>query len=400
MKISLSKYSFRTPLVCATFFLLLFHLPAPIASGYNEEAFGPLTAHVTVQGLARPVFLTVPPGDRERHFIVEQGGWILIYDTTSEELLDDPFLTVTDISTGGERGLLGLAFHPDYAGNGFFFINFTDSAGDTVIRRYTVSSEDPDRADPESATTVFTFEQDFSNHNGGWIGFSPDDGYLYIASGDGGSGNDPNNRGQDTSQLLGKMLRINVDGDDFPEDDNRNYAIPQDNPFVNADGRDEIWAYGLRNPWRSSFDRETGDLWIADVGQSAREWIHFQPGGSEGGQNYGWRIREGTLVTGMDPLVEGIVDPIYEFPHPEGRAIIGGYVYRGEDMPALRGTYFFGDYMEDWVRSFRYEGELISNEEVTDWTEALTPSRPVLSNPVSFGEDADLRKRRKPRMSP
>src|SRR5690606_17874433 len=275
------------------------------------------------------------------------GGRIRIFDLVEETLLAEDFLTVSPITTDSERGLLGLAFHPDFSDTRMFFVNFTDSSGNTVVRRYRVESgEPPSTVEAGSALDLLKLEQPFSNHNGGWMGFGPD-GYLYIAVGDGGSGHDPQNNGQNKNSLLGKMLRIDVNGDDFPTDSSRNYAIPDDNPFVGADGLDEIWAYGLRNPWRNSFDRETGDFWIGDVGQSTREEINFQPAASTGGENYGWRLREGSIATpgavgGARPA--GNVDPVYDYGLSGSQSITGGYVYRGSAMPQLRGHYFFADY--------------------------------------------------------
>ena len=242
-----------------------------------------LTTELVVSGLARPVQVVAAPNDYDRIFIVEQRsgstGRIKIFNLDTGTLNSTPFLSVS-VNTSSEQGLLGLAFHPNYESNGYFYVNYTASGG-TYIKRYTVSSN-PDIADSSSAYTIMNISQPYSNHNGGWLGFGPD-GYLYIGTGDGGSGGDPGNRAQDiTNQKLGKMLRIDVDG-------GSPYAIPSDNPFVGVTGDDEIWAYGLRNPWRCNFDRATGDLWIGDVGQNAYEEITFQPASSNGGENYGWR---------------------------------------------------------------------------------------------------------------
>ena len=241
-----------------------------------------------VTGLARPVQVVAPPNDFDRIFIVEQRsgstGRIRIFNLDTNTLNSTPFLSLT-VSTSSEQGLLGLAFHPNYDQNGQFYVNYTASNGDTYIKRYTVSSN-PDIADSGSGYTIMTIDQPYTNHNGGWLGFGPD-GYLYIGTGDGGSGGDPGNRAQDiTNQKLGKMLRIDVDGG-LP------YSNPPSNPFVGITGDDEIWAYGLRNPWRCSFDSETGDLWMGDVGQNAYEEVSFQPVTSTGGENYGWRCYEG-----------------------------------------------------------------------------------------------------------
>ena len=344
-------------------------------------------------GLTRPLFVTSPPGDRERLFIVEKGmgsqpGRIKIFNLETESLNDTPFLEITDLRSEGERGLLGLAFHPNYAVNGQFFVNFTanDNAGTTIIRRYTVS-DNTAVADSNSAKTILTIPQPFANHNGGWIAFGPNDGYLYIATGDGGSGDDPDNNAQNLGMLLGKMLRIDVNSDDFPNDDDHNYAIPADNPFVNQPGaQPEIWAYGLRNPWRCSFDRQTGDLYIADVGQLRREEINFQPASSAGGENYGWRLKEGTLPHIVGPAnPPALIDPIHEYNRQDGRSIIGGYVYRGEAIPELQGTYFFADFHSSHVWSFRYDGTDISD--FTELDGELTVEAGELRAIASFGED-------------
>jgi glucose/arabinose dehydrogenase len=368
-------------------------------------------------GLARPVFLTAPPGDRTRVFVVEQHlHQIRILHLPDYTLDPTPFLIAPPVSTGNEQGLLGLAFHPDYATNGFFYVNYTDP--DTHIVRYQVSAADPDVADPASATPVLTVDQPQSNHNGGWTAFGPD-GNLYISFGDGG-GDDDNDTGhtagtgnaQDiTDNLLGKILRIDVDGDDFPADPARNYAIPPDNPFVGETGDDEIWVYGLRNPWRNSFDRLTDDLYIGDVGQLACEELDVQPGTSAGGENYGWRLREGVIATptggvgGARPA--GAIDPILDYPHgaggnqcsdpPDGFtgiAITGGYVYRGP-VPELQGRYFFADFGTGKLWSLRWDGSPPASNDGTNYTEltdhtgqpGFVPDVGTIGSVSSFGED-------------
>ena len=366
-----------------------------------------VTDYVTVErvasGLDQPLYVTAPPGDLDRLFIVEkQSGRIKILELASETLKATPFLTVTGLSTVGEQGLLGLAFHPDYESNGYFYVNFTDTGGDTKVVRYQVSGADRDVADPNSSLVILTIDQPQGNHNGGWLGFGPD-GYLYVNSGDGGGSNDTGpghvsgGNAQDvTDNLLGKILRIDVDGDDFPLDDDRNYAIPPTNPFVGSAGDDEIWAYGLRNPWRSSFDRLTGDLYIGDVGQKAREEIDFQPAGSAGGENYGWRLREGTIATPTGgvggPAPPGAIDPVYDYEHLdgpfdpfEGNSVTGGYVYRGPNL-ALRGKYFFGDFVSERIWSIEHDGSAAT--ELIDWTDAFTPDIGSIDQISSFGEDA------------
>ncbi len=366
---------------------ILFAATVVAASSFAFGGVAPLSTELVISGLTRPVYVTHAPGDFDRIFIVEQRsgstGRIKIYDLNSGTLLPTPFLSVS-VSTGSEQGLLGLAFHPDYANNGKFYINYTRPGGDTIIAEYTVSG-DPNVADPGSAKQVMFIDQPFSNHNGGWIEFGPD-GYLYIATGDGGSGGDPGNRAQDiTNQKLGKMLRIDVDGDDFPGDAGANYAIPPSNPFVGATGDDEIWAYGLRNPWRCAFDSATGDLWMADVGQNAIEEIDFQPGNSTGGENYGWRCYEGNNpfnTTGCPPQ-NSMVFPIHTYNHSGGNcSITGGEVYRGCAIPELDGTYFFADFCSNRVWSMKYDGANVTD--FTDRTSELGAGSAI----SSFGTDA------------
>ncbi len=346
-------------------------------------------------GLDSPLFVTSPPGDFDRLFIVEKTGQIRILDLTTGQVRPTPFLDLPDsnLTTDGERGLLGLAFHPNYATNGLFYVNFTDINGNTVIARYQVSAGDPNLANPASALTIFTLAQPFSNHNGGWMDFGPD-GFLYIASGDGGSANDPGNRAQDTGELLGKILRIDVNGDAFPSDPIRNYAIPPTNPFVGTGEAEEIWAYGLRNPWRPSFDALTGDFYIADVGQNAREEVNFQRANSTGGENYGWRLREGTIATpGVGgPLPPGAIDPVYDYPHGsgqfQGESVTGGYVYRGP-IESLQGRYIFGDFITNQIWSIlgdRNTGTMVPGS-LTDLTQAFNPDQGSISLISSFGED-------------
>lgn len=333
-----------------------------LAVGISMAAGGSvsLTTETIVTGLARPLYVTHAPGDFDRIFIVEQRsgstGRVRIYDLNTNTLLATPFLSQT-VSTASEQGLLGLAFHPDYETNGKFYINYTRSGGDTVVDEFTVSA-DPDVADVASRRQVMLVDQPFSNHNGGWISFGPD-GYLYISMGDGGSGGDPGNRAQNINNLLGKMLRVDVDGDDFPGDASTNYAIPADNPFVGVAGADEIWAVGLRNVWRGAFDSATGDFYMADVGQNAIEEINFQPASSTGGENYGWRCYEGnnTFNTGGCGPSSDYVFPIQTYSHSGGNcSITGGEVYRGCAIPELDGTYFYADYCSGQAFSFKYDG--------------------------------------------
>jgi glucose/arabinose dehydrogenase len=309
-----------------------------------------------VSGLSVPVAIA-HAGD-SRLFIVQQNGRIRI-SPAPQQLLPQPFLDVSSlISTGGERGLLGLAFHPRYAENGFFYVNYTDTSGDTKVVRYTRSAADPNRADPNSARIILEVDQPFANHNGGQLQFGPD-GYLYIGLGDGGSGGDPDNRAQNLSQLLGKMLRIDVDGA-------APYAIPPSNPFVGRPGvRAEIWASGLRNPWRFSFDRNFGDLWIADVGQGEWEEVSFQPRTSIGGENYGWRRMEGTHC--FQPATNcndgTLVLPVIEYDHSAGAcSVTGGYVYRGTRSRRLNDMYIYADFCNGRIMGARRDagGGLVS----------------------------------------
>jgi glucose/arabinose dehydrogenase len=388
-------------MVRAWFFLCLLLVSGWI--GLADHASGAAVGLQRVaSGLNRPIYVTHAPGDEERLFIVEKGGTIRIMDIATGVINSTPFLTVPDTdASGNEEGLLGLAFHPDYADNGKFYINVTvdDDGGvaatRTHIREYTVSP-DPDIA-LATPREVLAYNQPQENHNGGWLGFSPNDGYLYIMSGDGGGGNDTGTghtagtgNAQDiTSNLLGKAIRIDVDGDDGP---GGTYGIPPTNPFVGVTGDDEIWAYGLRNPWRASFDRKTGDLWIGDVGQNAREEIDFQPADSVGGENYGWRLREGLIATPTGevggPKPAGNVDPIYDYAHVSGdfggNVVAGGYVYRGPD-PELQGFYYFADTGSANIWTL----DPSDNYQTVDQINADIPPDVGTANLiVSFGEDA------------
>lgn len=289
----------------------------------------------------RPLYVTNAGDGSGRLFVVEQSGNIWVFQDGAPlrpAFLDVSDLISPDVFNSGytERGLLGLAFHPDYENNGLFYINYTDQAGSSVVAQYQVSADDPNVADPSSAEILLTVEQPFANHNGGHLAFGPD-GYLYISLGDGGSAGDPQGNGQDLSTLLGAILRIDVDGEG-------GYTIPEDNPFVNdANAAPEIWHYGLRNAWRFSFDRETGDQYIADVGQNQWEEVNFVPAG-QGGVNFGWNIMEGTHAYSGAPITDDLYLPFAEYPHSEGISVTGGYVYRGEAIPSLQGVYLYGDF--------------------------------------------------------
>jgi len=335
------------------------------------------TAHAQTIALTQIAFgfdqpLGIAHAGDTRLFIIQQTGRIAIFDGTN--VLAQPFLDVSSlVSCCGERGLLGLAFHPRYRENGFFYIDYTDRNGNTVVARYSVSTTDPNRADPSSARVLLNVAQPYSNHNGGHLAFGPDN-YLYIGLGDGGSAGDPGNRAQDLSTLLGKILRIDVDG-------GSPYAIPPSNPFVNRAGaRGEIWAFGLRNPWRYSFDRATGDLWIADVGQNAWEEIDFAPAASIGGENYGWRKMEGTHCYNPSTNCRdaAMILPIYEYSHAEGCSVTGGYVYRGAKYSALKNNYLFADYCS---------GSVWATKRSADGTFTTKKILSTNASVTSFGED-------------
>ena len=340
----------------------------------------PLKKTEVASGLSQPVGVYAPPADEQRLFIVEQTGAIQILDLVTGTVNPDPFLEfgangLHGISTGGERGLLGLAFHPNYASNGRFYVNYTDTSGDTAISEFTVSG-DPDIADHASEVVLRTIVQDFPNHNGGCIVFGPDN-MLYIGMGDGGSGDDPLERSQDDGSLLGKMLRLDVDNA------GGNY-LPGDNP--GGGWLPEVWAKGLRNPWRFDFDNQTGDLYIADVGQDAWEEVNFQPGDSTGGENYGWRCWEGNVVAngGNCPDAADVTFPVFSIQHGDQGtgSISGGIVYRGCAMPGMSGRYFFADFLGDYVKSFRVvDGNAT---DLIDHTADLEGVNAV----VAIGEDA------------
>jgi glucose/arabinose dehydrogenase len=326
-------------------------LPQPTATALDptDGEFTLMLEPVIASGLVRPDYLT-HAGD-DRLFVVEQPGRIRILQ--GGQLLDRPFLDIADKVTtdGNEQGLLSVAFHPDYQTNGQFFVNYTrQKDGATVIERYTVSKDDPDRAADQSGKVVLVIDQPEANHNGGLIKFGPD-GYLYIGMGDGGGAGDRHGsigNGQDRNSLLGKLLRLDVTNQET-------YAVPSGNPFNN-----EIWAYGLRNPWRFSFDRVTGDLYLADVGQNAYEEVNVQSAASAGGENYGWRIMEGLHCYNPQEGCDqpGLVLPVAEYSHAEGGcSITGGYVYRGSKYPALQGAYIFGDYCSGIIWSLQRDGD-------------------------------------------
>ncbi|MCA9729110.1 MAG: PQQ-dependent sugar dehydrogenase [Candidatus Eisenbacteria bacterium] len=372
---------------CATRVICFVHhrsIAGLVGSVILLSASGASAAHLEkiVDNIQKPIYLTAPPGDPRLFFIEEEGRIRIVEDG---QLLPTPFL---DISTlleydGLFQGLLGMAFHPDYATNGYFYVNYTMTGGDTRVSRFQVSAN-PDVADAGSESVVLTVAQPGYDHNGGYIAFGPDDGYLYVAMGDGGYGGTHHLNAQDPTKLLGKLLRLDVD---VPS----GYQIPLDNPFVGVAGyREEIWAIGLRSPWGMTFDRDTHDLWIADVGLKSWEEVNFQPASSTGGENYGWSLMEATHCnippSGCDD--GSLTHPVYEYPHGPGCSVNGGFVYRGAQIPGLHGCYFFSDWCTSKIWSFRYDGSDLT--ELTDRSGELgPPPGDSFSYLAGFGQDAD-----------
>ncbi|WP_437639067.1 PQQ-dependent sugar dehydrogenase [Sorangium sp. So ce854] len=341
---------------------------APAPPPPSQDAASAATLAVFARGLDAPVALTFAPGDpRERLFVVEKTGRIRIL--VEGRAQGAPFLDVSAlVSTGDEQGLLGLAFHPRYAEDGRFFVNYTDRRGDTRVVEYRAAQGNPDRADPATARELLHIEQPYSNHNGGHLAFGPD-GKLYVGTGDGGKRDDPHGHGQDRRSLLGKMLALDVSG------------AGQGRPAP------EIVQIGLRNPWRYSFDRKTGDLYIADVGQDRHEEVHVVPVDRIAGHNFGWNVVEGDghCLRGLSCNRDGLTPPVMEYPHNDGCSITGGFVYRGAELPELDGLYFYADYCTALLRSFRWKDGRAT--EPTDWKPILDPDN-ALSRVTSFGEDA------------
>jgi glucose/arabinose dehydrogenase len=364
--------SFRILLlgVCATMLMTYANANTPpIPEGLTLTPF--------VDGLEMPVFITSVPGENDKLFVVEKVGRVRLVQ--NGEVQEQSILDIQDlVSTGNEQGLLGLAIHPDFQDNGYIYVNYTDNEGqsqDTQIVRYSVTDGVAAR---DSAKTILTVEQPHSNHNAGMISFGPD-GYFYIVLGDGGSGGDPDQNGQNMNSLLGKMLRIDVNNGDP-------YSIPDDNPFVGQDGvaennvRPEIWTLGWRNPWRFSFDRDTGDMWLGDVGQDKYEEISFQAAG-QGGGNYGWRCREALHDYDRSENCDGkaFIDPVLEYDHSNGASVTGGYVYRGKAIPDLQGRYVYGDFTNGKIWLLTKQNDAWVNAEWQDTN----------LNISSFGEDAN-----------
>ncbi len=338
----------------------------PSVTPADASTASPFKLQLVAEGFTKPLYLVSAKDGTGRIFVIEQAGVVKI--VRDGVVADAPFLDITDRvgSEDNEQGLLSIAFHPQFRENGFFFVDYTDKSGDTVVARY---SSNGDTADPASEQALLKVDQPYANHNGGQLQFGPD-GYLYISLGDGGSAGDPQNRSQNTDVLLGKLLRIDVNSGDP-------YSIPANNPFADGGGKPEIWALGLRNPWRFSFDRGTGDLWIGDVGQGKHEEVDFQPAG-KGGVNYGWKQVEGSqcYVDGCD--LNAYTPPVMEYSHDDGCSITGGYVYRGRAVPQLRGWYLYGDYCSGTIWMLRNDGTTWDNQV------AIAKSGAQIT---SFGED-------------
>ncbi len=367
-------YRFFVIIVFVLLTSIIGEIPAKAATNFDPAS---VVFREVVSGLTQPIFIANAGDGSNRLFIIEKAGRIWIF--ANGALVPAPFLDMHSLvnSSGAEQGLLSLAFHPNYEANGQFYITYTDQNGSLVLSRLVRSATNPNLANLNSRTTILTIPHPtFQNHNGGTLVFGPD-GYLYWSVGDGGSGGDPSNNAQNLNILLGKILRLDVDH----VSPGLNYSIPVSNPFYNTPNRrGEIWAYGLRNPWRLSFDRQTGDLFIGDVGQSTREEIDFQPAGSPGGQNYGWQIMEGTLCfnpsTGCDQ--SGKVLPIAEYNHSLGCSVTGGYIYRGSLYTPMQGHYFYGDFCSGILFS-------LYNDPTNGWTVTQIADTPYSIS--SFGED-------------
>ncbi len=354
--------------------------PLWLIAACSESTPGPavlpdLALDTVATGLSHPLFVTAPPGDHARLFIVERTGQIRIMQ--DDTLLATPFLDITsELYAGAEQGILGLAFPPDYATSRYFVVYYVRPDAVTVLSRFHVSTAAADTALPGEDTLLSIPQPVFPDHNGGMLAFGPDQS-LYLSVGDGGCCGDPDGHGQDRTDLLGNLLRLDV-GSSGP------YAIPPDNPWATDTViRHELWNSGLRNPWRFSFDRGTGDLYIADVGNDSREEVDVVSHTSQGGENFGWRIMEGGECFGGGSCnMSGLTLPVLDYGHNQGCSVIGGYVYRGLAIPALRGTYFYADFCSGWIRTFRWVGGAATD--VHEYT-LIDPNELI----TSFGEDAD-----------
>ena len=363
-----------------------------LAVTLTDRTDGVFRVRRVTTGFSAPLYLTAVPDNSGRVFVVQQGGQIRILNPSTGAIGATPFLDIAGtISSGGERGLLGFVLAPDFATSGSFYVYVTNPAGNTEVRRYQTMSGNRDIGDPSSGDVILTFTQTFANHNGGWMDFGAD-GYLYIGSGDGGGGGDPQNNAQNTNVLLGKLLRIDVRSDGFPGDPNRDYAIPSSNPFATNGGAPEVWAYGLRNPFRNSFDRVTGNLYIGDVGQNLIEEIDLIPSG-QGGLNFGWSRLEGTQTFNGTPPPNA-TSPVAEYSHgsgpAQGNSVTGGYVYRGP-VESLQGQYIFGDFIAGALWSIPaaslIQGQTFASSRFTIRTTEFIPTAGAITNIARFGVD-------------
>jgi glucose/arabinose dehydrogenase len=360
----------------------------------TDRVDGAFRVRRVTAGFVQPLYLTAVPDGSGRVFVVEQGGRIRILNPATGTIAATPFLDVsTTIASGGEQGLLGFVPATDFATTGRFYIYVTNPAGNIEVRRYSTVAGNRDAGDPASGNVILTIPHpSFTNHNGGWIDFGGD-GFLYIAVGDGGGGGDPSDNAQNRNVLLGKLLRIDVRTDAFPNDATRDYAIPAANPFSGGGGAPEIYAYGLRNPFRNAFDRTTGNLYLGDVGQGAVEEIDLIPAG-QGGLNFGWARLEGTQTyNGVAPA--GVTPPVAQYAHGsgplQGNSITGGYVYRGP-VESLQGQYIFGDFVGAKLWSIPVanlvQGSTLASSAFTIRTADFVPTAGAIGNISSFGEDA------------
>jgi glucose/arabinose dehydrogenase len=376
MKLYQSFLRSRSTSLVAVFAALLL-VPAARADFTLEKIAG---------GFEKPLWVGAPAGAKKHIAVAEQTGRVWLIDRATGQKLPEPFLDLkgTAVRRDNEQGLLGLAYPKDFFQSGRFYVNYTNSKGDTHISRFRVALENRLKCDPSTEEILLVIDQPHGNHNGGWIDIGPD-GMLYIGTGDGGAANDPQDNGQKLSSHLGKILRIDVS----PE---KGYKVPADNPFVGkGDIKPEIWMWGLRNPWRCSFDRKTNDLWIGDVGQNRREEVNFVPAGKGAGWNFGWRLREGLIETpggagGRKP--KDAVDPIWDYPHEGGPgggfSVTGGYVYRGP-VKKIQGLYFVADYQSPRLWSFEQKSNQAGK--VTEWHGKLKEAGIHMIS--SFGEDAE-----------
>ena len=373
----MKRLSVYAALACAAFICILTFIindSRASAARVQTSNLPTLALGAGIGGFASPVGITNAADGSNRIFVVEQGGRIRIVKSGVSQ--PTPFLDISArISAGGERGLLGLAFAPDYARRGYFYVDYTNTAGNTVISRFRRSVSNADASDPASEQIIITINQPFANHNGGQLAFGRD-GFLYIGMGDGGDAGDPGNRAQNPAELLGKILRIDVEtGRPYT------YTVPASNPYVVRPGfRPEIWALGMRNPWRFSFDRLTADLFIADVGQGAYEEIDFQPASSSGGENYGWRIMEGPNCFNPNPCdTTGLKTPLFFYDHTSGNcSVTGGYVYRAAQFPRMQGLYLYGDFCSGRIWGIR-------REDAVAWSNSLLLDTAIQIS--AFGED-------------